>query len=920
VICVASDSDAPVHLLVKRRPRHDWCQSQQDGGIDEVRDKADMEGECVTDQTLHMIGNAHLDPVWLWQWQEGLQEVKATFRAVLDLMAEADDFLFTCSSAALYAWVEHNDPAMFNEIRRRVAEGRWEIVGGWWIQPDCNIPGGESYVRQGLYGQRYFKEKFGVTATVGYNVDSFGHHGMLPQILRKSGLDAYVFMRPHTHELHVPARLFWWESDDGSRVLAFRLPYSYNTGGADLAQHVRACMEESPASGDDLMCFYGVGNHGGGPTRANLESIRTLARDPAYPVLAFSTPSRFFAQARDGLSPIPVVHDELQHHASGCYAAHSGIKRWNRHAEHALLSAEKLSTLAARLVGHPYPDDLARGWKGVLFNQFHDILAGTSIAPAYDDAHDLYGEALSIAARALNSAVQSMSWRIAIPPGAGDLPIVVFNPHAWENVSPIEVEIGRLVDGSRLIDDEGRTLDMQVIHSLATVSGGRNRVLFLAELPSFGYRTYRIVAPAQSSAVALSSIRDAADTPPTPATSAPWIGIGDAAPTIDRQPDAGVADSLVLPSRPEDDASDDAYLLENAHLRVRIDPRSGCIASFYDKRERFEIFRGDGGRGIVIQDHSDTWSHGVTRFDDAIGVFAVRKVARIERGPVRSSIRVESVYGQSRLRQDILLYRDLDRVEVRVTVDWREQFKALKVRFPLNLSGALRATYEIPYGHIDRPTDGEEEPGQRWIDLSGTGHGIEGLYGLGILNDGKYSFDVSDRDLHLTVLRSPIYAHHVPYVPRPAADGSYDDYHFIDQGVQSFIYVLAPHRGGWEDAGIVRRAEELNARPIAYIETFHAGPLPPHGSYLDVDRDNVSVSVVKKAEDNDDVIVRCVEMAGRAVRATVRLTAWGRTIEAAFAPCEIKTFRLPSDPALPVRDVDLIEWDADTEEPSDDGH
>lgn len=314
----------------------------------------------------------------------------------------------------------------------------------------------------------------------------------------------------------------------------------------------------------------------------------------------------------------------------------------------------------------------------------------------------------------------------------------------------------------------------------------------------------------------------------------------------------------------------------------------------------------------MIRDHSDTWSHGVARFDDAVGAFAARKVARIEQGPVRSSIRVESVYGQSWLRQDILLYHDLDSVEVRVTVDWREQLKALKLRFPLNLSGALRATYEIPYGHIDRPTNGEEEPGQSWIDLSGTGHGIDGLYGLGILNDGKYSFAMSDRDLYLTALRSPIYAHHVPCAPQAATDGSYDDYHFIDQGVQSFTYVLAPHRGGWEDAGIVRRAAEINARPIAQIETFHAGPLPPQGSYLDVDRDNVSVSVVKRAEDNDDVIVRCVETAGRAVSATVRLAAWGRTIEATFVPCEIKTFRLPSDPALPAREVDLIEWDADT--------
>jgi alpha-mannosidase len=161
------------------------------------------------DKTLHMIGNAYLDPVWLWQWQEGFQAAKATFRSALDRLRESDDFLFTSSSAAIYEWIEHNDPGMFEEIRERIAEGRWEIVGGWWIQPDCNLPDGESLARQGLYGQRYFKEKFGVTARVGYNVDSFGHSGMLPQILKQSGLDCYVFMRPSPQEKGLPGRPFW---------------------------------------------------------------------------------------------------------------------------------------------------------------------------------------------------------------------------------------------------------------------------------------------------------------------------------------------------------------------------------------------------------------------------------------------------------------------------------------------------------------------------------------------------------------------------------------------------------------------------------------------------------------------------------------------------------------------------------------
>ena len=188
---------------------------------------------------LYMIGNAHIDPVWLWQWQDGFHETKATFRSALDRMNEYADFVFVSSSAAIYEWVEQSDPEMFAEIKQRVAEGRWKIVGGWWIEPDCNIPCGESFVRQGLYGQRYFKEKFGVTANVGYNVDSFGHNGMLPQILKKSGMPYYVFMRPSPHEKGLPGRLFWWESDDGSRVLTFRIALEYGTWGKELTRHIQ---------------------------------------------------------------------------------------------------------------------------------------------------------------------------------------------------------------------------------------------------------------------------------------------------------------------------------------------------------------------------------------------------------------------------------------------------------------------------------------------------------------------------------------------------------------------------------------------------------------------------------------------------------------------------------------------------------
>ncbi len=808
---------------------------------------------------LHMIGNAHLDPVWLWQWQEGFQETKATFRSALDRMKESDDFLFTSSSAANYEWVEHNDPDMFEEIRQRIAEGRWEIVGGWWIQPDCNIPGGESFVRQGLYGQHYFKEKFGVTAKVGYNVDSFGHHGMLPQILKKSGMDYYVMMRPMPNEKGLPGRLFHWESDDGSRVLAFRILFEYCTWGKELDTHIQRCASELKAPYDNLMCFYGVGNHGGGPTKENIESIRRLNADPQGPELVFSTPNRFFAEVDDGSLAFPVVHDDLQHHASGCYAVHSGVKKWNREAENKLLAAEKMSALAAWTTGQPYPRDFALAWKNVLFNQFHDILAGTSIEPAYEDARNMHGEAMNIAERGLNYAVQSLSWRIGIAQEDGMKPIVVFNPHAWPSRVNVELEVGGYKDGALLADDADRPVAHHFVQSLAT-AGGRRRLSFVADLPAMGYRVYKL--------------RPASDTVAA----------------------AAAAGTNHHPLKSND------YSMENDRFRLEFDPATGYISSLYDKQAETEVFLAAAAKPVVIEDRSDTWSHNVFQFGQAAGAFTARSVKRVEHGPVKTVIRVISEYNRSVLVQDFSMYRDLDLIEVKAMVDWREQHKLLKLVFPVNLI-FTRQTYEIPYGYIEREHNGEEEPGQSWVDYSGIIRGSGKQYGISLMNDAKYSYSMNGKEMAMTVLRSPIYAHHDPLVPDP--DGFYS---YIDQGIQRFQYALLAHDGNWEQAGTVRRAAELNQRPTTVIETYHEGDLPQQFSFLSVDHGNIVVSAVKQAEDNDDLIVRCYETTKTATDCVIRLPLWNREIRAAFGPCEIKTFRVPKDAGLPVVETNLLEW------------
>ncbi len=807
------------------------------------------------EKTLHMIGNAHIDAVWLWRWQDGYSEVRATFRSALDRMKETPGFLFTSAAACYYAWVEENDASMFSEIRARVQEGRWAVVGGWWIQPDCNIPSGEGFARQALYGQRYFKEKFGVLARTGYNVDSFGHSGLLPKILRKSGMDRYVFMRPGAHEKAMPARLFRWESPEGDWVTAFRIPYDYCSWGQEISAHIaRYATEIRDERG--IMCFYGVGNHGGGPTKENLRSIAELdGRDGVR--LLFSTPDRYFDQALAKGGPMPVVNGDLYHHASGCYAAHSLVKRLNRLSENRLLTAEKWCALSSVLLGRPYPEkDLARAWKKVLFNQFHDILAGTSLAEAYQDAQQDYGFSLSVADEHINAAQQAMMAQIDIPLREGDRPFVAFNPQAFDAVWPVSLESAAVPEDMALVDDRGDEVAYQLA-AASSASRGRVKLSFLADVPALGYRTYRLV---------------------------PKKGFVHARP-------APVKRDLVL---------------ENEWIRAEFSPETGGLSSLLWKPSGQQMLR-EETQAQVITDESDTWSHGVLRFDKVADVMRLQYVERVEDGPCQASVRVALRHENSLLLQDYTLYRGLPVLFVRAQVNWQGRRQALKLRFAMPHHYG-HVTAQGPFGFTDRPLNGEEFPMHAWVDLSGSPPGKTGrTSGLAVLNDGKYSYDVHDRAIHLTALRSPYYAHHEPFVVEIG-----QTFPVIDQGWQSFAYALAPHDGVAADAPVDRWASLLNAPPELLPESFHQGPWPLARSFASVQGEGVALDALKLAEDGSgDVVAHLHETARRRADAALSLPDLGRRIPLQFAPGEIRALRIPRDRDRAVEEIDLLEYPAE---------
>jgi alpha-mannosidase len=811
---------------------------------------------------VHMVGNAHIDPVWLWPLAEGRTEVLSTYRTALMLLDEFPDYVFTSGGAVTYEWVRQDDPALFRRIQEFVAEGRWVLVNGWWLQPDCNIPHGESFVRHGLYGQRYLQQHFGTRATVGYNVDSFGHAGTLPQILRECGLDYYVFFRPGPHEMALPAGPYWWQSPDGSRVLACRPPLHYGSPeDDDVVARARQAADDMPADLDETLCFYGVGNHGGGPTRHNVRQLAALqAADQAVAPI-FSSPDAYFGRMAALGRDWPVVADELQHHARGCYTALSRVKRENRQAEHALLPAERWDALAGVQAGSPRASAaLQMAWENVLFNQFHDILAGTSLRSAYDDVWHGYAQSRAIANRVQEQALQALQQPLEVPERQGQQPVVLWNPSPWPRHEAVHLVVpmgGWRHDfaGSRYpAAPTVRDVDGQVLPSqLARVVFDYNTYLVhldvLAEVPALGARLVYVEIPETD--------------PPE--------------------------QDLVAPP---------CHTIENAYLRVTVDPHTGWLASLYDKRAGCELLAGPGCVPLVIEDASDTWSHDVKAFREVIGRFVASAPVRLlEDGPVKQVLRIESAWGDSRLVLDLSLTATQPTLDVTLTIDWHERYKMLKLGLPLALEG-VAVTTDAPYGHTQRPADGEEHPCQAWVDL--TGQGFTRRWGVSLLNDSKYGYDALEAELRLSLLRSPIYAFHNPRVVRHGVEYSY-----TDQGEQTVRLSLAPHAGEWSAATPHRLADALQEPLLAQAVAPQAGETPP-ASWLSVSPDNVLLTVVKGGEEGQGLIVRGMETSGVATQVTLRSEALDQSWCYAARPFELFTLALPLDGG-PARRLNALE-------------
>jgi alpha-mannosidase len=824
------------------------------------------------------IGNAHIDPVWQWNKKEGYQEVLATFRSALARMKEFPSVCFVSSSAQFYEWVEESDPDMFMEIKQRVLEGRWIPVGGWWVECDVNCPSGESLVRQGLYAQKFFMRHFGCKAKVGFSPDTFGHPWTLPQILVKQGMDSYFYMRPEIHEKRdTPAPVFQWVGPDGSSVIAVSIINSYCATEQNIEERITEYIERFSRTLPDVKSvaiFYGVGNHGGGPTISVIRKIDEL-RTLKISGLHYDSPVQYIESLRPNIMLLPTLRDELQHHARGCYSACSSIKAWDRRASSILIMAEKMASLAHLVAKRPYPLPVFyESWKRVLFNQFHDLLAGTSIEEAYADAEQDYGYALSSAQDIMIKAMHAIVQQIDTS-GSAAIPFVVFNPCSWPVTRYVEFETECPIPDMRdpalvtirnsgeqqtpkeksiIQNSGGDTLHFQMLPTAAAKQENqphRIRMLFNAELPALGYQVYRLGYQ---------------ESPISAVSSGAWAKNN---------------------------------VLENSVIRIEFDTKSGAISSYYDKIRKLELFDQAGAVPVVLNDWDDTWGHRIQAYDVEVGRFGGATFKTIENGPERARLQVKSCWGNSFIVQDFSIYRDSTELACKMTIDWHEKYRVLKMSFPTIFKKG-QCSYSIPYGFIQRPMNGDEEPGQTWLDISQDM--AAGTLGFAVINHSSCGYSVKDGDIRLTIFHSTAWSHHNPEI---VDEG--DSCRYMEQGIQEFSYRLIPHEQDWCAARIAQKAEEELFPPFFFATDIHKGHLEKRGSFISTDMANISIAVLKKAEDSDDLILRCVELLGQAAKGRIEIALQKRAFSIEIKPCEIKTFRIPMNPLEEVTETDLLE-------------
>jgi alpha-mannosidase len=744
-----------------------------------------------------LVGHAHIDTAWLWPLSETKRKCGRTFSNVLRLMERYPQFRFSQSQPQLYQYTKQLFPDLYAQIKERIAEGRWEPMGGAWVECDCNVSGGEALIRQLLYGKRFFRQEFGQDTTVGWWPDAFGYSWSMPQILKHCGMEHFFSTKISWNQFNTfPCGLFWWQGIDGTKLLSFHATGTYNgnvTPG-QLAEFWRNFPERDRV--DHYLHSFGFGDGGGGPTAGMIERGTRLTDMPGVPQCHFGRTDEFFAVATTETAQIPTWNDELYLELHrGVQTTQARTKRGNRKVELALREAEILNSVAHVAAGAPYPGtELQDMWERLLCYQFHDILPGSSIHQVYAEAEADYTVMLAEAARLRDAAIAA-----GLPgfdtQGEGQA-VVVFNTVSCPRSDVVEVTLPLAGDDFHAVSPTGQVSPCQVVAR----DGSSVTLLFaVTDFPALGHAVYHI-RPGRVEATAALTVSDLA--------------------------------------------------VDTEALRAEFD-RGGRLVRLWDKCAAREVLApGEKANLLQLFDDRpyewDAWEIDPWFEDQQWEVPDADSVEVVETGPVRVTLRFHRRTEKSSFVQEVRLYAHSRRIDFVTHADWHEQHVMLKAAFPVDVL-ATQASYEIQFGAITRPTHNNtmwdrakfEVPAHRWADLSETG------YGVALLNDCKYGYDVKGNVLRLSLLRATS-------DPDPQAD----------QGEHDFTYALYPHLGGWREGEVVSRGLELNVPLLAVPAASHPGPMPAQGSLAVCDRPNVVVETLKKSEDGDDLILRLYESQG----------------------------------------------------------
>jgi len=745
--------------------------------------------------TGHLVGHAHIDLQWLWEWQEGIVATRDTFAQAVRFMDEYKGFTFSQSSSCLYQTIEENYPELFQLVKKKIQSGQWEIVGGRVCEGDTNLISAESSARHFLYGQLYFRERFGKIATVGWEPDTFGHNAQMPQILKLGGCNSYYFCRAGKGK-----PLFWWEGLDGTRILTFEEPATGSWYNSDLSykQFEEMLKFEQDVGSRDSLMVYGVGNHGGGPTREYIETALAWMKNPAKPKVKFSTAGEFFRKLRTfDLRSIPVVEDELNPVFDGCYTSHIEIKALNRVAESETSSAEAVATIAS-FAGFAYPKkSFRRNWEDITINHHHDTLPGSGIHPPYENTQLMLQRVIADARDISNRALQTLSLRVT--PKTGGISVLVANPTGWDRdgwVSLYLVQSGW--DGSSRLDPErcaayapdGAAYPVEVTHRPSRL--GR---FYAKGIPAFGYKVFQIKNASNS------------------------------------------IDKVSLEN------SETKSVLENGFLRVEFDLEKGTIQKITDKATGKSI---QGSMGL-LENHFESpggmsaWVIGGIKeirpwLPMRHTIFSLGSTRMI-----RFEYHIDSVNSEvpTGIEQTFSLDRFSQAVQVSLECDWQHigsrstPNPLLRVAMHTDLVGPT-AHYEIPFGSLGRKSDGREYPALAWGALRSKDIGIA------LLNTSHHGYSASEGTLRMSLIRS-----------------SFDPDPVPNPGLHSWRYAIAPLFSNQSNAALSRSAAEL-AQPLFKVTVpFDArGQLPSEWRMIDSPPEEIIPTSLKKAELGEDLILR----------------------------------------------------------------